>query len=262
MQRPRGLQDRGVFIGVQASDCTDDVVFSFDRDTPAWSMRYEPAGSARYVIRFPDLPPDALGHTASQVHAVGSSAVTAIKRLARSDGAEVWAIGLDRQRPFRVVAGDGVLRVQFARSTPTVRTCWNPARHFAYDVPAAWSVELTASDSACTFFAPSPFVMCKSDCPDPVDYGGITVGPSASDLRDDTVLASRETTVAGQPATVRELEVTHAGMYPAGARVYEYAVDWAPDGTLTIWSSAPPGPAFDAVKAGLDAIAATVHRTD
>jgi hypothetical protein len=276
VQRPRGLQDNGVFIGVQATDCTDDVVFSFDRATPAWSMRYEPgpltsdasgapvepAGSTWYVLRFPNLPPDVLGDNAYRVRSVAPSAVSMVERIAQPDGAEAWAIGLDQQRPFRVVAGDGVLRVQFERATPSVRTCTNSQRHFAYDVPAAWSVELTVSGNACTYFAPSPFVMCNSDCPGPIDYGGITVSPVASGFGDGTVLASRETTVAGGPATVRELEVTRAGMYPAGARVYEYSVDWAPDGTLTIWIGGDPGPDFDAKKAGLDAIAASVRRID
>jgi hypothetical protein len=269
---PPNPQDHGAGIGVQASDCTDDVVFSFGQRTPRWSIRYqpgpltadEPPNSTWYVIRFPGLPPNALGDNGDEVRAIAPSGVTAVKRITQPDGVEAWAIGLAQQRPFRIVAGRGVLRVQFVLESPHVRTCSNSYHHFAYDVPPGWFVEVTASGSACSFLAPQPFSMCGGNCEDPIDYGGIAVSTadSGGSFGGGTVLRSSEATVAGRSATVRELELTRAGIYPAGARAYEYSVDWAPDGVLDIWNGGLPGPDFDARKAGLDAIAATVRRIE
>jgi hypothetical protein len=51
-------------------------------------------------------------------------------------------------------------------------------------------------------------------------------------------------------------------LYPAGYRTYQYVVDWSPQGTLVLSIGGNPGPDYDARKAGLDAIAASVRRLD
>ena len=61
---------------------------------------------------------------------------------------------------------------------------------------------------------------------------------------------------------MQEVEASGQGLFPAGYRTYEYFVDWAPQGTLAFWFSGMPGPDFDARKAGLDAIAASVRHVE
>lgn len=194
------------------------------------------------------------------------SGVTAVRQVPRTDGTIAWAIGMAEERPFRVVAGENLLRVQCASEAPRTLTCnssdLNPTLHFAYDVPPGWFVELTSGGNTCALFSPQPFVMC-SGCDGPFDWGGITVtrqGPGVS--APDVLVSSTETTVAGRSAAVREVETSGQGLFPAGYRTYEYFVDWAPQGTLAFWFSGMPGPDFDVRNAGLDAIAASIRRLD
>jgi hypothetical protein len=262
-----------VRVGVQASDCVDDVDFSFDLGSPRWSLRHEASpfaddgsGSTWYVITFSGLAPTAFRDIGGQVQVHPPSGVTAVRQVPRTDGTIAWAIGMAEERPFRVVARENLLRVQFASATPRTLTCnssdLNPTLHFAYDVPAGWFLELTSGGNTCALFSPQPFVMCSA-CDGPFDWGGITVtrqGPGVS--APDVLVSSTETTVAGRSATVQEVEASGQGLFPAGYRTYEYFVDWAPQGTLAFWFSGMPGPDFDVRKAGLDAIAASVRRLD
>jgi hypothetical protein len=252
-----------------ASGCVDEVLFEFAGGVPAWSASFEPSGAGanepvlvlrvKGEVRAEDLPQD---H-----RPVGPSGVLAVSAGPQSDGSRAWTIALESQgstRPFRVVERDGALAIEVAMwSAPRSLTCTNEARHFAYEIPAGWFVDVSGGSSPCTYLAPFPFLLCGGNCDDPtIDYGGITVSPVGPQggFGDAVVRSTLATTIAGLPATVRELEITGAGTYAAGARVYEYSVDWAPDGVLTIWNAAPPGGDFDTVTTGLDAIAASVRR--
>ena len=109
-----------VRVGVQASDCVDDVDFSFDLGTPRWSVRQEASpfaddgsGSTWYVITFSGLAPTAFHDIGGEVQAHSPRGVTAVRQVPRTDGTIAWAIGMAEERPFRVVVAEDLLRVQF-----------------------------------------------------------------------------------------------------------------------------------------------------
>jgi hypothetical protein len=262
-----------VGVQVQASECADVVLFEFGNGTPEWSATNEPSGSGAnepvVVLRFrsetatsPPPPPSEIRPE------VPPSFVLGVTLVPQADGSQAWVIRASSQgdvRPFRVVPHEGALAVEIVRTSGTSRTvtCTDTDGHLEYDVPSDWYVDLTPADDPCRRFAPEVFSVCHA-CDGPFPYGSIGVrsaaefdpGPSS------VVVSSTDTTVAGRAATVRELEATGYGLFTAGYRTYVYLVDWAPEGTLVISIGGMPGPDFDARKAGVDAIAASVRRID
>jgi hypothetical protein len=131
-------------------------------------------------------------------------------------------------------------------------------------VPAGWYVDVTSFLDPCRKFAPSAFGVCRA-CDGPFDYGTTTIvaePPQPVSTPSETVVSTASTTVAGRAATVTEMAATGAGLFPADYRTYRYVVDWSPNGALVVSIGGMPSPEFDARKAGLDAIAASVRRLD
>ena len=260
-----------VDVQIQTSECVDEVLFDFGNAVPAWSASYEPSGSgageAVLVVRFTSKTSGASPPDPRETRPVGPSGVLLVRAAPEADGTPAWSIvpaSQGERRPFRVVAHDDALAIELAGATaPRAVTCTSPAAHLAYDVPPGWFVDVTEGGSACALFAPQPFVTCDA-CDGPFAWGGITPTTSApSASASETIVSSSETVVAGRAATVQEVEANGAGLFPAGYRTYQYSVDWSPAfGFLTFWIGGEPGPAFDARKAGLDAIAASIRRID
>jgi hypothetical protein len=263
-----------VFTGVQvqASDCLDVVVFEFGNGTPAWSAANEPSGSGAneplLVVRFRSETAAGSPPPPSEIRPdVPPSGVLGVTEMPQSDGSRAWSIGALSQgdvRSFRVVVRDDFLAVEIVpTNAPRTVLCTDAEAHLQFSVPAGWFVDVTPAEQPCTRFAPEPFPVCTG-CDGPFPYGiiGVTTPTNAEPGPSSTVLSSIETTVGGRPATVREIEATGYGLFTAGYRTYEYVVDWAPQGTLSLGIGGDPGPDFDAVKAGLDAIAASVRRLD
>jgi hypothetical protein len=120
-----GAVSSGVLGDVQASatDCTDVVTFSID-GAPGFTVGYEPGpftldpsdrpatvdGNAFVVVKFehtsgPDL-------TSRDIHP-GAGEVREVRELQDFEGVTTWVIGLDTERPFRIVSGAGSFAIEF-----------------------------------------------------------------------------------------------------------------------------------------------------
>jgi hypothetical protein len=265
-------------VQVETSDCIDEVSFGFAGDAPAWSVSYQPGPLALepsgqvvgapnatfYVIRFqPASNSSGLYTGPTDIRPVAPSGVGQVLQLQDFEGVMTWAIGVDAQVPFRVVTRDGVIAVQLAAaSQPRETTCTNGAARAQFEVPAGWFVDTTPGDFGCATFAPEPFtIIPNTDGPFP--FGTVALQTTSSGPSEtENIISSRDTTVGGRAATVTEVEANGAGLFPAGYRSYRYSVDWAPNGVLLLTVGGDPGTAFDARKAGLDAIAASVRSLD
>jgi hypothetical protein len=265
-------------VQVEASDCTDEVSFYFGTAGLGASVSYRPgpltldpsgqpadvAGDAFLVVRFSaeSSPAVVQDHYAGpqQIVPVAPSGVREVRLLQDFEGVMTWAIGLDAEVPFRIVSRDGAVAVQLATvSSLRATTCTNSAAHARFDVPAGWFVETAPGDFVCAAFAPEPFtIIPNTDGPFP--WGTIGLSTTGTDPGPtNTIISTSPATVGGRAATVMEYEATGGGLFPAGYRTYEYVADWAPAGTLQLSVGGNPGPDFDARKAGLDAIAASVR---
>jgi hypothetical protein len=267
-----------VNVQVEASDCVDEVSFVFGGGIPGWSVSYQPgpltlepsgqpaqmAGSAFYVIRFqPASNANGTYAGSTDVRPTAPSAVGQVLRLQDFEGVMTWAIGFDAQHPFRVVTRDGTVAVQFASvASPRAMTCTNQADHVQYDVPPGWFVETNPDLRPCTEVAAEPFtIIPNSDGPTPYALVVLRPEPPVADTT-QVILSTRDASVDGRATTVTEAEWTGTGLMPAGYRSYHYSVDWSPAGTLVLSVTGSPGPEFDARKAGLDALAASVRYLD
>jgi hypothetical protein len=267
-----------VNVQVDASDCVDEVSFLFSGDMPGWSVSYQPGpltlepsgqpvdapGSTFYVIRF--QPASNSGGTyagSTDIRPVAPSAVGQVVLLQDFEGVMTWAIGVDAQVPFRVVTRDGVIAVQLASvASPRATTCTNVAAHAQFAVPAGWFVDATPDTFGCATFAAEPFtIIPNTDGPFPFGGMGLQAASSGPNTT-ETVISTRDTTVDGRAATVTEVEATGGGLFPAGYRSYRYSADWAPAGSLELNVGGNPGPDYDARKAGLDALAASLRYVD
>jgi hypothetical protein len=246
-------------VQAQASDCVDEVVFAFGNGAPAWSVNSD-AATASYQVTFQSPVSETLYQDGTEVAPVAPSAVRRVSRLAGVDGSMTWRIELDAQHPFRIDAREGVLGVQFATvPSPRPVTCSLAAEHVEYEVPPGWFVETSPGFRPCAVFAPEPFVILPGT-DGPFVFGSIGVSTAGTDPGPtNTVLSSSATKVGGRAATVREIEATGGGLFPAGYRTYEYVADWAPSGTLVVSIGSVPAADYDTRKAGLDAIAASVR---
>ena len=119
-----GAVSSGVLTDVQAgaTDCTEVVTFFVD-GAPGITFGYEPGpfmldpsgrpasvdGNAFVVVRFehtsgPDL-------ASRDIHP--TSGVREVRELQDFEGVTTWVIGLDEQRPFRIVPGAGSFAIEF-----------------------------------------------------------------------------------------------------------------------------------------------------
>ena len=118
-----------------------------------------------------------------------------------------------------------------------------------YDLPGGWFVETNPRYTPARDRARLFVIIPATDGPFP--YGLVSVrAEGVSPSPSETVVSSAETTIDGRPATVREVEATGYGLFPAGYRTYEYVVDWSPSGWLVMSVGGDPGPEFDARKRG------------
>jgi hypothetical protein len=246
-------------VQVQASECVDEVSFLFPNGTPAWSISYEP-GSAAYQIRFAAATVSAIYPGSNDFRPQAPSGVGEMKLVSGADGTMTWAIGFAEQHPFRVQLRDDVIALQFATvEAPRAMTCSVPDAHAEYDVPPGWFVETNPDLRPCTEVGAAPFTIYPAS-DGPTGYGLVVLGGAPAAPSDyETVVSTSDTTVAGRAATITETEATGQGLFPAGYHFYRYSVDWAPAGTLQLSVGGDPGADFDARKAGLDAIAASVR---
>ena len=252
-----------IVVQVETNACVDSLRIAVG-PTPGWSAFYEhgPDGAIRLVLSLASGSVSEYAAPMPDDLVVGPpSVITRVQRSVDPVGRLSWTIGVADELPFRVVVADGSMDVEFASSEhERTVTCAVPDEHFEYMLPDGWVVDV--APKRCERFASEPFRPC-SGCDGPFPYG--TIGLSTDNLDPgpwNVVLSSTETTVGGRPATVRELESTGRALRPAGYRTYEYIVDWAPEGTLVISIGGDPGFEFDAQKAGLDAVAASVRRIE
>jgi hypothetical protein len=266
-----------VFVGVQveASDCADVVLLEFGNGTPAWSAAYEPsptgAGEGVLVLRFTSDITVSGEPEPSELLPGEPSRILGVRGIPQVDGSDpvsIFPMSQGSQRAFRAVVLEDALAIEITRIEGTVAAkspvvCQPADQHVQYDVPAGWYVDVTPDQLPCTRVAPQPFAVCNA-CDGPFPWGSIGVSPNyTSDVGPSSVLvSSTETTVGGRAATLEEVEATGDGLFTAGYRTHRYVVDWAPQGTLLLSIGGMPSPEYDARKAGLDTIAASVRGLD
>jgi hypothetical protein len=126
-------------------------------------------------------------------------------------------------------------------AVPDFYRCENSVEGYAVDVPQDWfaNPEVTAPEGGddipeCRYFAPAEFeVRPNSGLPPTVAIGFQLVDAIAP--LGGTELSSRETTVGGHAALVREVQVTEGRFLPAGTLVYEYYISL--DDSRYLWIS-------------------------
>jgi hypothetical protein len=249
-----------VNVDTQVSDCSDAVVFVFGA-TPAWQAAYD--GDGNLVVTFPAARGPYFGEPVQRASTMIQPSAPwragAVSLLDPAATTQTWTIATGSRRPFRVDAAEGSLTVEISEVAPIKMSCTNPDLHLALTLPAGWFAEVSPYWTPCQFFGQRPFgLVPDSDVrTDTVSPGISPTSPSDSDTR----VSSSETTVDGRPAQVVESVSNGASLFPAGTHFYQYSVDWSPTGWLVLAVHGEPGPVFDADKAGLDAIAATLQYT-
>jgi hypothetical protein len=137
---------------------------------------------------------------------------------------------------------------------------------YAVEVPQDWfaNPEVLAPEDgddipACRYFAPAEFdVRPNSGLPPTVAIGFQLVGAIAP--VGGTELGSSETTVDGQDALVREVEVTEGGPFlPAGTLMYEYYVSLDDGGYLYVSTDSSRNGDYEDHKAVMDQMVETLE---
>ncbi len=268
-------------VQVQASDCVDEVGFSFSGGTPDWTAEYQAGpfsdsprgervaveGNAFLVVQFshaagtPELTPG-MTSPGRDLHPGSPSGVLEVVRTQDFEGELTWIIGLDARRPFQLIEptqGQLVVRLPAARSRPM--SCTSDPGHFRIDVPNGAFVELS-DDFRCRVFGTQPFLVIRnSDAPVPISVSPGQPWDWSSPPGQTSVarISTRSTTIDGRATTVLEGEYNGVGFSPAGTRFYLYEIQWGPGLVLHIDTIGKPGAEHDANKLAVDAIAASAR---
>lgn len=154
---------------------------------------------------------------------------------------------------------------------PEELSCENPALGYRVTYPADWfaNEEVAPADSgldpvpACQYFAEAPMeITPNAGVPQSVAIGFSRQPQAAPPGTGDTVLTTEEVTVAGRPATVREVEAGEqaAPFYQAGDRIYQYLVSLPSGESLVVSTDSKPRDGdYEAHKAVLDEMMLTLE---
>ncbi|MGH2418585.1 MAG: hypothetical protein ACRDFY_09655 [Candidatus Limnocylindria bacterium] len=156
---------------------------------------------------------------------------------------------------------------------PAELSCENEALGYRVSYPADWfpNEEVVPPDDgldpvpACQYFGEAPMEIAPNAGVPPSVAIGFSRQPQAPPPgTGDTVLTAEEVTVAGRPATVRELEASDqaAPFFQAGDRIYQYTVSLASGEFLVVSTDSTRDGDYEAHKAVLDAMMLTLELLD
>ena len=262
-------------LQVQASDCSDAIVFNVD-SIPILTVGYQSGpftadgsgqtasveGNAFLVIRFDSaVTDDRAAPQATDIRTARPSAVREMREISGLDGKLSWVVGLDDERPFRITPSIASLAIELetvgGEQVPVA--CENPTDHFQVQIPAGWLTEMSQDAGPCKYFSATPFTLFDGPLdlylphvmlsPEPFSEPTTTLG------KNQTVIAEDDMEIDGRAARVTQIEANGAGAFAKDRfSLYEYAIDWGPRGTLTV-SVLGPSHDYDSNKAAVDALA-------
>jgi hypothetical protein len=261
-------------VQAQVSDCASALVF-LTAPPSEWEVAYDSSRTAlrvKFSAVLSDLAfTDTYGgpYASTEMLPAAPWRLGAVTLLGDDSGVLTWSIDVGAPRPFVVDVSDGALTVEIFEDVPRpfedvprAVVCAPEGQHFSVTLPGGWYAEVSPLWAPCRgFYAEPTPITPATESP----LTGVRVSLQAdppSESQFWQVLSSVDEAVAGRAGTVSELESNGEGLFPEGAREYRYVVDWGPYGFLVLSTVGMPGPEFDADKAGLDAIAATLQYTE